>query len=216
MSKIPEGGLGNGTWRGAFWIAQRQAPLRGEGFGERGEGLPTEAGAVAFGIVVHAPGRERGAGMVQGREQRLVQQFVTQAAVEALDEGVLGRLARRDVVPVDPAVVGEGQDRVQGELGPVAADYGLGLSANFEQGRQLPCYPCAGQGRVGDQREAFPRAVVDHGQHPEATAIGQLVGHEVERPELGRHQRQRHRGPRADRPLAPAATAHVTSRCRRS
>ena len=156
MSKIPEGGLGKGTWRGAFWIAQRQAPLRGEGFGERGEGLPTEAGAVAFGIVVHAPGRERGAGMVQGREQRLVQQFVTQAAVEALDEGVLGRLARRDVVPVDPAVVGEGQDRVQGELGPVAADYGLGLSANFEQGRQLPCYPCAGQGRVGDQREAFP------------------------------------------------------------
>ena len=51
-------------------------------------GLPTEAGLRASGVVVHAPGRERGAGMVQGREQRLVQQFVPQAAVEALDEGV--------------------------------------------------------------------------------------------------------------------------------
>lgn len=30
--------------------------------------------------------------MVQGWEQRLVQEFVPQAAVEALDEGVLGQL----------------------------------------------------------------------------------------------------------------------------
>lgn len=129
----------------------------------------------AFDVVVHAPGRERGAGMLQGREQCFVQELVAQAAIEALDEGVLGRLAGRDVVPVDLAVVGEGQDRVRGELGPVVTDYGLGLSTRVEQGRQLPCHACAGQGCVGDQREAFPRAVVYHGQHPEAAAIGQLV-----------------------------------------
>lgn len=114
------GGLGNGGWRGALRIAQRQAPLRGEGFGELGRRLPAEAGVGAFGVVVRAPGRERGAGVVQGRKQRFVQKLVAQSTVEALDEGVLGRLARRDVVPVDLAVVCEGQDGVRGELGSVA------------------------------------------------------------------------------------------------
>lgn len=63
----------------------------------------------AFGVVVPAPGRERGAGAVRGREQRLVQNIIAQAFVGAFDEGVLGQLARRDVVPVDRAVVGEGR-----------------------------------------------------------------------------------------------------------
>ena len=59
----------------------------------------------AFGVVILAPGRERGAGVVQGRSQRFVQKLVSQATVEALDEGVLGRIAGRDVVPVDLALV---------------------------------------------------------------------------------------------------------------
>ena len=55
------GGLGNGGWRGALQVAQRQAPLRGEGLCEGGGGLPAEAGVGAFGVVVLARGRERGA-----------------------------------------------------------------------------------------------------------------------------------------------------------
>lgn len=35
----------------------------------------------AFGVVVLALGRERGAGMAQGREPRLVQEFIPRAAV---------------------------------------------------------------------------------------------------------------------------------------
>jgi hypothetical protein len=45
------GGLGNGGWRGALRIAQRQAPLRGEGSGELGWGLPGEAGVGSFGVI---------------------------------------------------------------------------------------------------------------------------------------------------------------------
>ena len=67
------GGLGNGGWRGALRVAQRQAPLRGEGLGELGRRLPSEAGVRAFGVIVHAPSRERGAGVVQGRKQRFIQ-----------------------------------------------------------------------------------------------------------------------------------------------
>ncbi len=53
------------------------------------------------GVVVVFPDRQRLAGMGERGEQGLVQQFVAEAAVEALDEGILLRLARRDVVPFD-------------------------------------------------------------------------------------------------------------------
>ena len=62
-------GLVNWGWRGALRVAERQATLRGEGLGELGRRLPAEAGVGAFGVVIHAPGRERGAGM---GKQRLV------------------------------------------------------------------------------------------------------------------------------------------------
>ena len=93
MSFTCLGGLGNGVWRGALRVAQRQTPLRCEGLGELGKRLPTEAGVReaevrAFGIVVFPPGRKRGAGVVQGWEQGLVQKLVAQAAVETLDEGM--------------------------------------------------------------------------------------------------------------------------------
>lgn len=101
-------------------VAQRQAPLRGEGLGEGGRGLPTEAGVWAFGVVVLAPGGQRDAGVMQRREQGLVQEFVPQSTVEAFNEGILGRLSRGDVVPVKLAIIHEPQDRVGGKLGPLS------------------------------------------------------------------------------------------------
>ena len=56
------------------------------------------------GVVVTPPFFERGAGLGEGGEQRLVQELVPQATIEALDEGVLHRLARIDVMPVDLGV----------------------------------------------------------------------------------------------------------------
>ena len=79
-----------------------------------------ELGAVD--VVVRAPVGQRGAGMGQRRDQGFVQQLIAQPPVEAFDEGVLRRLARRDVVPVDLAFVGEGESRVRGELGAVIRD----------------------------------------------------------------------------------------------
>lgn len=102
------GGLGSAYWRGAPRLAQRQAPLRGEGLGELGGCLPTEARVGAFGVLILAPGGQRGAGMLQGREQGLVQQLAAQATIEALDEGILGRLSGSNIVPVDLTIFGEG------------------------------------------------------------------------------------------------------------
>ena len=51
------------------------------------------------GVVIVFPARKRLAGMIERGEDRLVEQLVTEPAVEALDEGVLRRLAGRDVMP---------------------------------------------------------------------------------------------------------------------
>ena len=71
-------------------------------------------------IVVALPGPDLLSGVAQAREQRLVEQLVPEAAVEAFDEAVLGRLARGDVAPVELGRLGEGQDRRRGELGAIA------------------------------------------------------------------------------------------------
>lgn len=67
---------------------------------------PAELSVRPFLVVVALPGRQHGAGMRQRAEQRLVQKLVAQAAVEALDEAVLLRLAGRDIVPADAGGVG--------------------------------------------------------------------------------------------------------------
>jgi hypothetical protein len=48
-------------------------------------------------VVVALPDCQHFAGVGKGREQRLVETFVSQPAVEALDERVLLRLSGRDV-----------------------------------------------------------------------------------------------------------------------
>jgi hypothetical protein len=63
--------------------------------------------------------------------------------------------------------------------------------------------------RCRRQRQAFPRVVVHHGQHPEASAIGEAVADEVEAPALVGSVRHQHRPPGAQRPLATTALAHL-------
>lgn len=58
-------------------------------------------------IVIGTPGRHGCPDVGERREQGLVEQFVPQPAVEALDEGILDRLARGNLVPVDPHPVSE-------------------------------------------------------------------------------------------------------------
>ena len=94
----------NGGRRGASHGVPRQTPLRGQGGGVFVWGLPANAGMRPVNIVVIAPVGQGGAGMGQRRKQGFVQQFVTQRSVEAFDKGVLGGLARCELVPVDRAI----------------------------------------------------------------------------------------------------------------
>src|SRR3546814_4051089 len=57
-------------------------------------------------VVVLPPSLDDAACLVEAREHLLVQAFVPEPAVEALHEGVLGRLPRGDVVPFHAPAVG--------------------------------------------------------------------------------------------------------------
>jgi hypothetical protein len=69
-------------------------------------------------IVVMAPGLDDPAGCAQADEHVFVKAFISQMAVEALDEGILYRLAGLDVVPGD-SVDGPAQHGTAGQLGSI-------------------------------------------------------------------------------------------------
>lgn len=56
----------------------------------------------SMGIIIDPPGLDDPARHRQATEHVLVEALVAEAAVEAFNEGVLHRLAGRDVVPVEP------------------------------------------------------------------------------------------------------------------
>ena len=60
-----------------------------------------------LGVAIGDPATDELAGLVDIEKDCLVEQFVPQPAVEALDESILDWLARGDVVPVDLHAVGE-------------------------------------------------------------------------------------------------------------
>ena len=59
-----------------------------------------------------------------GPRSGLIEQLVPQTADEGLGKGVLHRLARRNVMPLDLAVIGRPQDGVRGQISAVVV---LGL-----------------------------------------------------------------------------------------
>jgi hypothetical protein len=77
-----------------------------------------------------------------------------------------------------------------------------------DDGIELARHACAGKRGVGDERQAFARAVIDDRQNAEPSAIGEAVRHEIERPALVRAGRAGDRGPHAHRPLPATALAH--------
>ena len=128
---------------------------------------------------------------------------------KALDEAVLLRLARRNVVPAGATLVSPAQDRIRRQLGAVVADNGAGLAASTDHIVQLAGNTPARDRAIGDERQALPSAVIDDCQDAEAPAIDQLVVNEVEAPALIRHQRHLDRPPGSQRPLASTAPAHA-------
>ncbi len=133
-------------------------------------------------VVVVGPDRDLCPGMIEAKEQALVEKFVAHATVEALAEAVLHRLSRRDKMPDDVVVLRPGEHRVRRELGPVVGDDQAGFATPFDQRRQFTRHAPTGDRGVGDRRQAFARHVVDDVEDPESPTAGELVVDEIQRP----------------------------------
>lgn len=142
-------------------------------------GEPVEARVRAVLVVVVAPCRNQMAGMVQGREQVLVQALVAQASVEAFHKAVLHRLSRRDVMPLDLAIFLPFEHGVRSQLGAVVADHQAGEAAHLGDPVQFTGDAVSRQRRIDDGSQAFPAEVVDHAEDAEPAAFRQRVRHEV-------------------------------------
>jgi hypothetical protein len=118
--------------------------------------------------------------VVEAEEQGLIQEFVPQAALEALADPVLHRPAWCDEVPGHLVLGYPGENCVRGELGAVVGDDQLWLSAPGNQVRELAGDPLARYRRVGDCRQALLGDIVEDVQDPEAPAAGPLIVEEVD------------------------------------
>lgn len=123
-----------------------------------------------------------------------VQAVVPELAVEALDKGVLSRLAGLDEVKPGFGAPGPEEHCLAREFRAVVAD---------DRARQCPVdpvqltgHPMPGDRKVGDLEHAFSGEVVHDVQHPETPTVGELVGDKVHGPPLIGAFGQRHRNPR--------------------
>jgi hypothetical protein len=139
----------------------------------------------------------------------LVEALVAEAAVEALHEPVLLRLARRDVMPGHAVFLLPAQDRVRRQLGAVVTDHHCWIATQPGDLVQLTADPQAGERRVHHQAETLAGEVVHDRQYPQPTPAGEHVGNEVQRPTLVWSLRQRHWSTCAERPFPAASLAYA-------
>ncbi len=137
-----------------------------------------------------------------------VEAFVAEAAVQALHEGILHRLARGDVMPLDAAIFLPDQHRPAGQFRAVVADYHQRQATLFSEVVQFACDTNSGERRVDYERQTLSGEVIDDHQHPEAPAVSQHVRDEVEAPALVWALRDRHGRPGAERTLSAATAPH--------
>lgn len=88
-------------------------------------------------VIVLPPSTDDLPGMTVTGKQMLIETLVPEPAVEALDEAILHRLARRDVVPLDAALLLPFEHRVAGQLRSVIADHHARITAMLRNGVQL-------------------------------------------------------------------------------
>jgi hypothetical protein len=107
------------------------------------------------GIVVRPPCLDDPSCCSQRWEQELVQTLVAQAANKALNEAVLLRLVRRELLPLDPCILAPCERGVTGQLDAVVADHYAQQPATLGDDAQLANDPPTRQRGVDDAVQAF-------------------------------------------------------------
>lgn len=102
-------------------------------------------------IIIVAPAGQHSASLAQRREEHLVQAFVPEASIEALDERILLRLAWLYVMPIDAMRTTLGQDRHSGQFRAVVGKARRWLAALCNDSIKLARHASARERGVGHQ-----------------------------------------------------------------
>ena len=130
-----------------------------------GRGFVPQRGMRSNVVVVVTPQRQLLAGISETVED-LIEAFIPQAAVEALNQAVLlrmrrirkqsgglfsRRLAGVDLVPGNAGITRPFEDRGAGEFGAIITDDAVGFAVNPDHRGQLPCHPRTRKAGIGNQ-----------------------------------------------------------------
>src|SRR5436309_1955218 len=127
----------------------------------------------------------------QRQEPVRVQALVAQAAVERLDQCVVGRLARAREVQRDTVLVGPAVEGFRDELRPDVHPNRAWCSAQQCQAADDSHDLLAFDALVDLDRQSLARERIDDRQGPQPAAVEQRVGDEVHRPTLVRPECRR-------------------------
>ncbi len=144
-------------------------------------------------VVVTAPACDFASRIGQTREPVLVETFVPEAAVEALNVGILRRTAWLnqhvfDLVHLCPCQKGSGR-----KLGAVVGSDGPWVAAELRRLVKQTCDVARTHAKVHRDLHALATEIIDHRQAFDPSPCGQTVAHEIHAPglidRLGRYQR---------------------------
>lgn len=102
-------------------------------------------------------------------------EHIPQSSVEAINEGVLHGLSRRDTVPADLDLIGPGEESRCWSARLRCRSPRPWVCRNGDQAIELARDPLAGMRDIGNGSRAFPDAVVDNGKNAEAPPLGELI-----------------------------------------
>jgi hypothetical protein len=132
-----------------------------------------ERGMRALLVVARAPTRQSISGVFEIVEDRLIEQFIAHSPIERFADPVLHRLARRDEMPGDPALLRPGGHCVRGELGSMVGDDQVRPAAPGDDGvgagRRQSCHSIPVDRAIAHAGEGDPSKLVyyRHSSHLE-------------------------------------------------
>jgi hypothetical protein len=118
-------------------------------------------------------------GLLDGLDDVLVEPFVLDGAVVALDVGVRLGLAGLDVLDRDAPFLGPDQQLVTNVFRAVVDPYGAGFAAPFYNSVKTSDDPLGRQREVDLEIQHLTVEIVQYVQAPKYTSVAETISHEI-------------------------------------
>jgi hypothetical protein len=136
------------------------------------------------GVVVHPASFHFFTSILNRPEQMGVEAFVSESAVEALDEAIFHWPAWSDEIELYSFSIGPAIDRFRAKLSAVIDRDRLRIAPQLGHPFQAFNHSRSRHTRSGLELEALAGKLIDHGQHSKRASSFQAIGYEVHRPFL--------------------------------